>query len=182
MIVKRLSQLLLVMVSMNNFINSVSAYAASSESYPIIRVTSEKYPGEEYFLGVENDAEAHLKAIYYEDDSQKGSDRIRHFSPKELEGGVTLVQNDGYNLVRLKIHFDAETGIGETVLQFLYFAPKKSKYTDVKLRLEVNPHTRRYELLNSETNTVAKEAYVKTHVANLLGLKKEIGIEDIEIR
>jgi hypothetical protein len=146
----------------------------------IARVTADYYPTEEYFIYVQTDENNKVVQMIYQDDQQKTqAQKWRVFSLKDMAQGVVLFNVEGYDVVKLVSAPSLDGNSATLNVDYLRFAPKE-KYRSVEFTIALNPHTQQYEMSDASTGQVIRELFVVTNYFKFLGIKKPVGIDEIQ--
>jgi hypothetical protein len=153
---------------------------SAAHADPIMRITAEAFPGEEYFIGLNLGQNHKIESLYYEDRYQPvETDRVKTFSFAQLLKGAVIVQKKKYNLVTLMVTKQAADEITLN-LNYLTFAPR-NKATEEPVKIRWNEHDKKYDVFREgkKGEEQVQGAYIVTNKVPVIG---PVGIKRIEFQ
>ncbi len=141
----------------------------------LVNVTAQNYPGEEYEVGVDLDAQNTILDFYYK--NEKGV--VTPYSIKTIESdeGAVLRKKAGRNVIILRGTVDVEHKTGTLTFDYLVNGLRGNR-DSVTGNLDFNVNTAQYEITDPETNKPVTSAYI---ISKFL-FNREVGIKSIELR
>ena len=147
---------------------------ASAEEQELIRTTSDKDSVVETF-SIETDAKGQLARLWQRVEGKPD----RSYTLEQLQKGVVLRQEGGREAVRFRaVKVEPDQG-GSFRMDYLYSAVPSEQYRSMALELRKDSSI--WGLFSGSDKRPIKGLHFLTNVTSFLGMKKIIGIRDVQV-
>lgn len=145
---------------------------------PIMTVTTDVFPGEEYIIGVNTNAKNEITHFYYQNEKGKKS----FYKIESMSDGAVLLSKSSFDVIILYVDHNPGTLQYELTFDYLHNALSPfNRRRETTGKLVYNPRTQRYDSFSTSRKTNGKQVSSVFIEGNKVG-SQLVGISSISLQ